>query len=109
VQSGLLLNHTASLPEGLYRVARPPAGEAADVARVARGQIVVWCLPRALSDAARARRYLVRGRWPAGGEPLLKFVAALPGGSVDVDTGGLTVNGHLLAKSRAAPLDARGR
>lgn len=111
--SGLLVNHTASLPVGLYRVARLTIAErvAAAAGRLAppRGAVVVWCLPYDLAALGRRRGYLLRGPCPGDVEPVLKHVAAVPGDTVVVNAGGLAVDGHRLANSRALARDARGR
>ncbi len=112
-RSGLVLNHTPSLPRGLYQLARlTPTARA----RVARGDsvpprmtMVAWCLPRDVSDLARARGYVIRGSCEGGAEPILKFTAAVPGDTVTVDGRGLSVNGRRLANSRPVSHDGRGR
>jgi conjugative transfer signal peptidase TraF len=109
-RSGLILNHTASMPLGVYRVQR--AGSAprdGTVAPPARGSTVVWCLPARLAAEARRRGYLVRGRCPGEAEPVLKVVAAVPGDTVVVDADGIGVNGRRLPNSRPLGRDARGR
>lgn len=110
---GLVVNHTASVPLGLYRVARvaDTAGPAARRAALARGDLAVWCLPDSLAAAARARGYLMRGTFgcPRGAEPLLKVVAALGGDTVEVGPDGIRVNGRPLANSRAERRDSHGR
>lgn len=112
-RSGLLVNHTASLPVGLYRVTRLTAAErdAAAAGRLAplRGAVVVWCLPDDVAAVGRRRGYLLRGPCPGDVEPVLKHVAAVPGDTVVVNAGGLAVDGGLLANSRALARDARGR
>lgn len=108
--AGLLLNHTASLPRGLYRVDRIASRTAASPETLpTRGAVVVWCLPPDLTAFARLRGYLVRGGCSAGGEPILKLVAAVPGDTVRVDTVGMAVNGARLPNSRPLNLDSRGR
>lgn len=111
--SGMLVNHSASMPVGVYRVARLTASERRAVAQgqlvPPRGAVVVWCLPADVAAAARRRRYVMRGPCPGGAEPVLKRVAAVPGDTVVVDTLGLRVNGRPLPNSRALARDAIGR
>ena len=110
---GLLVNHTGSLPIGLYRVERLSDAERAAAAggRLAplRGAVVVWCLPADVAAVGRRRGYLVRGACPGGAEPVLKHVAAAAGDTVVVSASGLTVGGRLLANSGVVERDARGR
>ena len=108
-RSGLVFNHTASMPIGFYRIDRaqrvpsrnPPP-------QLARGATVVWCLPEALVCEARKRGYLVRGSCPGDAEPMLKVVAAVAGDTVVVDSAGMQVNGRRLPNSRPLRLDSRG-
>ena len=110
---GLLVNHTGSLPIGLYRVERLSDAERAAAAggRLAppRGAVVVWCLPADVAALGRRRGYLVRGSCPGGAEPVLKHIAAVAGDTVVVGANGLRVDGHLLANSGVLSRDARGR
>jgi conjugative transfer signal peptidase TraF len=72
----VLLNTSASAPEGLYvKVDRP----------LVVGELVAACLPEALGRFARERGYLATGRCPGGTAPVLKRVAALGGDEVDLD------------------------
>lgn len=112
-RAGLLINHTGSMPVGLYRVARLTAAERWEVVAgrliPPRGAVVVWCLPPDVSAVARRRRYVLRGSCPGGIEPVLKHVAAVPGDTVVVDASGLRVNGQALTNSRALARDAEAR
>lgn len=111
--SGLLVNHSRSMPLGVYRVARltPAERRAVVEGRLVppRGAAVVWCLPPDIAVVARRRGYVMRGSCPGGAEPVLKHIAAVPGDTVVVDTSGLRVNGRPLANSRALARDANGR
>jgi conjugative transfer signal peptidase TraF len=111
-RSGLVFNHTASMPVGFYRVQRMQRARGDEPAQrisLTRGVTVVWCLPERLVGQARRRGYLVRGRCPGGVEPMLKTVVAIPGDSVVVDSAGMTVNGWRLPNSRPLTFDSRGR
>ena len=98
--SGLRFNLSASLPPGFYIVSR---------GGVARGSIVLACLPANVADFARARGYVPRGGCPGGTAPLGKLVLALAGDTVTVSADGLWVNGVLVPGSRARARDNRGR
>ncbi len=98
--TGLRFNLSASLPPGFYIVSR---GD------VARGSIVLACLPVSVAGFARARGYVPRGVCPGGTAPLGKLVLALSGDTVTVSAEGLSVNGALVPDSRARARDGRGR
>src|SRR5262245_61160358 len=84
VASVARLNVSPSAPLGLYRaVARP----------VARGDLVVGCVPVVAARLARERGYLAGGNCPGGVQPVLKRVGAVPGDMVAVFPDGITVNG----------------
>ena len=100
--SGVVFNHTASMPMGFYQVRRAAPA-------VTRGAVVVWCLPTSLVAEAKRRGYLGGGSCPGGVESILKEVAAVPGDTVVVDPAGLAVNGRRLAGSRPLARDSRGR
>ena len=112
-RAGLLVNHSGSMPVGVYQVARLTNAQHWAVAAgrliPPRGAVVVWCLPPDVASVARRRGYVLRGSCPGGVEPVLKHVAAVPGDTVLVDAAGLWVNGRVLANSRALARDAHGR
>lgn len=108
-RSGVLLNHTGSMPLGLYRVTRAPRDAVSGAPVLTRGTPVVWCLPLRLVGEARHRGYLGAGPCPGGVESILKEVAAIPGDTVLVDSAGMAVNGRRLPNSRPLPFDSRGR
>jgi conjugative transfer signal peptidase TraF len=101
--AGWRINHTGSLPLGLWRV------HAVD-RPITRGQIVSFCPPdEPLFQESRQRGYLVVGSCPGGYEPLLKPVAAVAGDIVEIGRNGIVVNGHHLTNSAAATRDRQGR
>jgi conjugative transfer signal peptidase TraF len=106
-RSGVMLNHTASMPVGLYRVVRSAGGRITPALR--RGDAVVWCLPAPLVAEARRRHYLLRGGCPGDAEPMLKVLGAVPGDTVTVDRLGLAVNGVRLPNSHPLAFDSHGR
>lgn len=62
---GLRVQHTASLPLGLYRtIGGAPA----------RGTMGMWCLPRSIAAAGRTLGYLSAGSCVGGTEPIGKMV-----------------------------------
>jgi len=98
---GVRVNLTGSLPVGLY-VARP--------AEVARGALVLICLPPEIAAFASARGYVARGGACAGGTvPIGKRVLALPGDTVLVTADGIVFRGKLLPATRALDYDRAGR
>ena len=94
------LNVSASAPFGLYRLVDEP---------VARGVLVVACVPPAAARLARERGYLGEGFCPGGIQAVLKRVGALPGDLVGLEPGGVVVNGTRLPDSAPAVSDSRGR
>lgn len=101
--AGWRINHTASLPTGLWRVSpitRP----------IARGDIVNFCPPDTpIFRLARGRGYIGQGACPEGYEPLLKPVAAVAGDVVEISAGGISVNGEKINQSAVLGTDQQGR
>jgi conjugative transfer signal peptidase TraF len=93
-------NASDSLPIGLYRVVSPS---------LARGSLVLACLPRSVARLARQRGYVHRGSCPGGDTPIGKRVLAVAGDTVAVSVRGLTVNGRYVPGSVPLTHDARGR
>ena len=94
------LNVSPSVPVGLYRTVDEP---------VARGVLVVACVPPAAARLARERGYLGEGSCPGGTQAVLKRVGALPGDLVGLEPSGVVVNGTRLPDSAPAVSDSRGR
>jgi conjugative transfer signal peptidase TraF len=94
------LNVSPSVPLGLYRTVDQP---------VVRGGLVVACVPLAAARLARERSYLAGGSCPGKVQPTLKRVGALPGDTINLGPGAVTVNGHSLPGSATVSLDSRGR
>ena len=102
-RAGLRINHTPSLPVGLWRIA--PLREP-----LARGAIISFCPPAtAILSAARARGFLGPGRCLGGVEPMLKPVVATTGDRVSLGADGVTVNGRPIPGSRRLGADGAGR
>lgn len=86
---------------GLYVASRPV---------VARGTLVLLCLPPWAAALARRRGYVSGGgRCAAGTLPVGKPVLAIAGDTVCVTPSGLRVHGELVLNSRALLRDRRGR
>src|SRR5438552_8418801 len=94
------LNVSPSVPLGLYRMVDEP---------VARGVLVVACVPLTAARLARERGYLARGSCPGGTQPVLKRIGAVPGDLVDLELDGIAVNAARLPDSAPAVSDTRGR
>jgi conjugative transfer signal peptidase TraF len=97
----LRLNVTRSLPLGVYVVEAPA---------IARGSIVLACLPAWIAPLARRRGYVPEGGRCAGGIlPIGKPVLASLGDTVAVTPAGLVVNRRAVPNSRALSRDRQGR
>ena len=100
---GLRFNLTSSLPIGVYRVTN-------DAPTLARGAIVLYCLPPSIARFAHDRGYVPKGGVCAEGlVPIGKIAAALPGDTVGVAADGITVNGRPQLHSRSLQADMMGR
>ena len=97
---GLRLNLTSSIPPGIYRVTDGP---------VAKGAIVIACLPAEASAFAASRGFVPHGGCPDGRSPIGKTVAAISGDSVHVADEGIRVNGRLIPNSRPLERDSHDR
>jgi conjugative transfer signal peptidase TraF len=64
-----------------------------------RGDLVEACPPLTAASAARALGYAPAGSCPGHIIPFLKFVAAVGGDRVSIDSSGVAVNGRLLPNS----------
>ena len=97
----VLINLSASLPEGLYlRIDAP----------IEVGSLVAACLPPPVAGWARRRDYVGEGSLcPASTRPVLKRVAAGPGMLIQHETVGLRVAGALVPWSKERVTDRQGR
>lgn len=98
---GYYLNVTPSLPLGLYRAQEAPA--------LARGMIVLACLPRDMAVLARTRHYVPRGTCPGGVAPIGKRIVALAGDTVVTTRVGLRVNTQHIPDTAPWARDSHGR
>ena len=103
--AGFRLQHTASLPRGIYRVVRSDS----PAELLHPGVIGLWCLPARTARWAAGRGYLRPGRCATGVEPLAKVVLAIGGDTIDFDQRGVRVGGRLVANSQPPLRDAVGR
>jgi conjugative transfer signal peptidase TraF len=76
---------------------------------LAHGVLVLACLPSEAARLALARGYLGAGDCPAGAEPVAKMVGALPGDTVDIESGAVAVNGVWIPHSLTAARDSMSR
>ena len=97
---GFRIQHTASLPVGLYRTVAGTPG---------RGSIGLWCLPRAIAIVGRERGYLAAGPCYGETEPVGKVVLGVAGDTIRYSEGGVTLNGCTVPNSRPLAHDSRGR
>jgi conjugative transfer signal peptidase TraF len=103
VKSGLRFNATASMPMGLYRLAK------SDPHALRPGSVVAVCAPPATAELGRRRRYLSAGPCSHNSELLLKTIVASAGDDVMVAPDALYVNGCRLPHSRPLAVDRSGR
>ena len=98
--AGLRIQHTPSLPMGLYRTV-DGAPE--------RGTVGMWCLPRATAAAGRLLGYLAAGSCVDGTEPLGKIVLGVAGDTIQYGAAGVVLNGRPIPNSRPLARDSRNR
>ncbi len=95
----------SACPPGIYRATALRPGDA-----LARGELVLVCLPETLARFAVERGYLARGAGCGDGvEPVGKRIGALAGDAVKVAPEYVVVNGMLLPNSASRTRDSRGR
>lgn len=99
---GLWINTTDSMPEGFWLEISPHPARSGDV--------VLLCLPDTPTERlGRSRGYIARGPCPAGGEVLMKPIAATAGDDVEVTPSGISVNGIATRNSAQLSRDSLGR
>ena len=103
---GLRIAFTGSAcPPGIYRATALRPGDA-----LARGELVLACLPETLARLALARGYLARGAGCGDGiEPVGKRIGALAGDTVELAPDYVAVDGKRLPNSASRARDSRGR
>ena len=80
---GVRVNLTPSMPPGVYRLADGVPQ---------RGDIVTFCLPDDKAVWALKRGYIGAGSCPFGTQPLLKYLAAVPGDRIEVSPESISVS-----------------
>jgi conjugative transfer signal peptidase TraF len=96
----LIANTDSAAPAGVYRVAS---------GSFQRGDLVAACLPFATAQLGLARGYLRTGPCAGSAEPVGKVAGALPGDTVMIERGGVTINGKRITHSAVAAHDSAGR
>jgi conjugative transfer signal peptidase TraF len=91
------VNHSPSMPRGLWIET--------GLHVLSRGDIVVVCLEK----LEQVERYVGVGYCPGRLEPVLKYVAAVPGDTVTFDDQGIAVNGVHQPNSKPMARDGVGR
>ncbi|MGN8248652.1 conjugative transfer signal peptidase TraF [Pseudomonas sp. SMV7] len=101
LNGGARINITSSFPPGIYWVVdKTPE----------KGDLVMFCPPRRpVFDLAHARGYLSSGPCPGGYMRMIKRLVAVPGDEVLIGSAGVSVNGHLQARSEPLSRDPSGR
>ncbi len=95
----------SACPPGIYRATVLSRGNA-----LARGELVLACLPETLARFALTRRYLARGAGCGDGiEPVGKRIGALAGDTVAIGPDYVAINGQRLPNSASRARDSRGR
>ena len=93
----------SACPPGIYRATAQQPGS-----RLARGELVLACLPEALARFALERGYLARGAGCGDGiEPVGKRIGALAGDMVALAPDYVAVNGKRLPNSASRARDSR--
>ena len=78
----------------------------------AHGELVGACLPASIADIALDRGYATVSLWsacPNGAPPVGKLVLGLPGDTIVVEPGFVTINGRRFANSATGARDSQGR
>jgi len=83
--SHLDINHTTSLPRGVYW--REPISKNS----IQRNDIVIACMPQPFLAIAKQRKYLEQGEC-FGAEPVMKLVIGQPGDLVTLTPSGVSIN-----------------
>lgn len=96
----LVLNSSTSMPRGIYRTVNK---------RLARGVIVGACIDGPYAKLAQERGYLNHGRCRSGIRPVMKFIAAVPGDSVEIRLSGVSINGESIPNTPVLKADPFGR
>jgi conjugative transfer signal peptidase TraF len=96
-----IITTDSASPAGIYQTVALPY--------VARGTLVLACLPPRAVQLALSRSYIGAGNCPDGVEPIAKIVGAVPGDTLEIEAAAVTVNGVLIPHSETAKRDSMGR
>jgi conjugative transfer signal peptidase TraF len=96
----LIANTDSAAPAGVYHVVSTDFH---------RGDLVAVCLPPDIAEAGLVRSYLRTGPCPGNAEPVGKIAAAIPGDTVVIERGGVSINGKPISHSGVAMHDSKGR
>ncbi|MHA7778054.1 conjugative transfer signal peptidase TraF [Roseibium sp. M-1] len=101
---GYRINTTPSFPLGLWRIETLPR-------EVRLGDTLFICPPvnAPAIELARERLYLPAGLCDGGMAPLIKTVVALPGQTIAIEGGQVSIDGERLAHSSIQATDGQGR
>ncbi len=99
VPTHFIFNRSESMPVGVYRItAKTPN----------RGSIVGACIPEPYATFVRSRGYIASGRCIGGIRPVMKYVAAIAGDSVEIRGSGLSINGESVPNTQILLIDPLG-
>lgn len=100
IASEFVYNQSPSLPKGIYLRVRT---------KIKRGSIVGACIDGPFAKLALKRGYLDSGNCSSGVRPVIKYVAAVPGDSLEILPEGVLVNGESLPNTAVLFQDQKGR
>ena len=94
------INESPSMPRGVYVLTSRP---------ITRGAIVGACIPESFATLAKERGYLHSGTCRSGVRPVMKYIAALPGDSVEIRHPKVLINGEAIPNTEVLTTDPLGR
>ena len=98
---GITIAKGASMPAGLYRTSSAP---------LRRGDVVMIRMPESWQGLSIRRKYVKQHPvFPWKSQNLLKYVCAIQGDRVVIDSNGITVNGEPIPATAPLLLDSAGR
>ncbi len=100
IPTHFIFNRSESMPLGIYRITGTP---------ITRASIVGACIPEPYATLVRTRGYVESGRCIGGIRPVMKYVAAIAGDSVEIRLNGLFINGESVPNTRILLIDPLGR
>ena len=95
-----IITTDSAAPNGIYHMVAAP---------LARGALVLACLPPDSARLALQRGYLAGGNCPGSAEPVAKMVGAVAGDTVQLDRDFVAINGARIPNSPTLPRDSMGR